>query len=212
MEDILFIDKPKGITSYDVIRVLKRRLKVKKIGHAGTLDPQATGLLIIGLGRATKRLKEFMGLPKIYYMEVLLGVRTETGDLDGAVIEQKEVSDIDEMQLGKAIEGLQGEIEMPVPLYSAVKHKGVPLYKYARRGIKVEAKSRRIHIYYLKLLEIKKFPRQIVLKMEMKCSKGTYARAVGEELGRRLSVPSTLKEVRRLSIGEFGIAQAQRLE
>jgi tRNA pseudouridine55 synthase len=212
MEQILFIDKPKGITSYDVIRVLKRRLKVKKIGHAGTLDPQATGLLIVGIGKATKRLKEFMELPKTYYMEVLLGKRTETGDLDGAVIEQKDVLAVDEKQLEKAMGDLQGEIELPVPIYSAVKHKGIPLYKYARRGIKVESKVRRVRIFYLKLTEILKDPQQIILKMEMKCSKGTYARAVGEELGRRLSIPTTLKEVRRLRIGDFDIAQAQTLE
>jgi len=211
MQDILFIDKPKGITSYDVIRVLKRKLKVKKIGHAGTLDPQATGLLIVGIGRGTKRLKEFLELPKTYYMEILLGKRTETGDLDGAVIEQKEVPDIDEEQLKKVIEGLQGEIELPVPFYSAVKHKGIPLYKYARKGIKIEGKIRRTRIFYLKLIEILKDPHYIVLKMEMQCSKGTYARSLGEELGRRLSIPTTLKEVRRLKIGEFDIAQAEKI-
>jgi len=212
MEQILFIDKPKGITSYDVIRVLKRKLKVKKIGHAGTLDPQATGLLIVGIGKATKKLKDFMELPKTYYMEVLLGKRTETGDLDGAVIEQKEVHTIDEKQLKKVIEDLEGEIELPVPIYSAVKHKGIPLYKYARKGIKIEGKVRRVRIFYLKLIEVLKDPQQIILKMEMKCSKGTYARSLGEELGRRLAIPTTLKEVRRLRIGEFDIAQAQTLE
>lgn len=208
----MFIDKPKGITSYDVIRVLKRKLKVKKMGHAGTLDPQATGLLIIGIGKGTKRLKDFVELPKTYYMEILLGKRTETGDLDGAVIEQKDVFDIDEQQLKKVIEDLEGEIELPVPIYSAVKHKGIPLYKYARKGIKIEGKVRRTRIFYLKLIELLKDSHQIVLKMEMKCSKGTYARSLGEELGRRLSIPTTLKEVRRLKIGEFDIAQAQKLE
>jgi len=209
---ILFIDKPKGITSYDVIRVLKRKLKVKKIGHAGTLDPLATGLLIVGIGRATKRLKEFMDLPKTYYMEVLLGIKTVTGDLDGQVIEKKEVLDIDESQLKKTILDMEGEIELPVPSYSAVKHKGIPLYKYARKGIKIEEKLRRTRIFYLKLLDVLKDSPQIVLKMEMKCSKGTYARALGEELGRRLSIPTTLKEVRRLKIGEFDLRQAETLE
>jgi tRNA pseudouridine55 synthase len=212
MEEILFIDKPKGITSYDVIRVLKRKLKVKKIGHAGTLDPLATGLLIVGVGKGTKRLKEFLELPKTYYMEILLGKRTETGDLDGAVVEQKEVLDVDEQQLKKVIEDLEGEVELPIPIYSAVKHKGIPLYKYARRGVKIEGKVRRTRIFYLRLIEILKDSCEIVLKMEMKCSKGTYARSLGEELGRRLSIPATLKEVRRLKIGEFDIAQAQTLE
>jgi tRNA pseudouridine55 synthase len=211
-EEILFIDKPKGITSYDVIRILKRKLKVKKIGHAGTLDPQATGLLIVGIGKATKRLKEFMELPKTYYMEVLLGKRTETGDLDGVVLEEKEVTDIDEEQLKKVIADLEGEIELPIPIYSAVKHKGIPLYKYARKGIKIEGKLRRTQIFYLKLIDILRGAQQIILKIEMQCSKGTYARSLGEELGRRLSIPTTLKEVRRLKIGEFDLAQAQVLE
>ncbi len=208
----MFIDKPKGITSYDVIRILKKKLNVKKIGHAGTLDPQATGLLIIGIGKATKKLKEFLDLPKTYYMEVLLGKKTDTGDLDGAVIEQKEVRDIDESQLRQVVQGMVGQIELPVPMYSAVKHKGLPLYKYARRGIKIEGKTRRTEIYEFKLIEILRQPDQIVLKMEMSCSKGTYARSMGEELGRRLSIPTTLKEVRRLKIGEFDISCAQTLQ
>ncbi len=212
MEEILFIDKPKGITSYDVIRILKRKLKVRKIGHAGTLDPLATGLLIVGVGKGTKRLKEFLELPKTYYMEVLLGKRTETGDLDGAVTEEKEVLEIDEQHLKKVIQEMEGEIELPIPNYSAVKHKGIPLYKYARKGIKIEKKLRRTHIFYLRLIDILKDYKRIILKMEMRCSKGTYARAVGEELGRRLSIPSTLKEVRRLKIGEFDISKAQVLE
>jgi tRNA pseudouridine55 synthase len=212
MEEIIFIDKPKGITSYDVIRILKRRLKVRKIGHAGTLDPQATGLLVVGVGKGTKKLKEFLDLPKTYYMEVLLGKKTETGDLDGAVIEEKEIECVDEVQLNQVIQEIEGEIELPVPLYSAVKHKGIPLYKYARRGVKIEGKVRRTRIFYLKLLQISKDSGRIILKMEMKCSKGTYARSVGEELGRRLSIPATLKEVRRLKIGEFDITQARTLE
>lgn len=212
MEEILLIDKPKGITSYDVIRALKRKLKIKKIGHAGTLDPLATGLLIVGVGKGTKRLKEFLELPKTYYMEVLLGKRTETGDLDGGVIEQKEVLDIDEQQLRKILREMEGEIELPIPMYSAVKHQGMPLYKYARKGIKITGKMRQTRIFYLKLIEILKDSYQIILKMEMKCSKGTYARSIGEELGRRLSIPATLKEVRRLKIGEFDIAQAKTLE
>ncbi len=211
MEDILFIDKPKGMSSFDVIRVLRKKLKIKKIGHAGTLDPQATGLLIIGVGKGTKKLKEFAQLSKTYLMEVLIGQRTETGDFEGKVTEEKEVKKVDIKKIKKILKEMEGEIELQVPLYSAVKFKGKPLYKYAREGIKITPPKRRTKIFYLKLLDWKKKGKFFVLKIEMKCQKGTYARSVAEEIGRRLNFPATLKELRRLKIGNFDVSKAKKI-
>ncbi|RLC36058.1 MAG: tRNA pseudouridine(55) synthase TruB [Candidatus Nealsonbacteria bacterium] len=211
MEDILFIDKPKGMSSFDVIRVLRKKLKIKKMGHAGTLDPQATGLLIIGVGKGTKKLKEFAQLSKTYLMEVLIGQRTETGDFEGKVAEEKEVKRVDIKKVKKILKEMEGEIELQVPLYSAVKFKGKPLYKYAREGIKITPPKRRTKIFYLKLLGWKKKGKFFVLKIEMKCQKGTYARSVAEEIGRRLNFPATLKELRRLKIGNFDVSKAKKI-
>jgi tRNA pseudouridine55 synthase len=211
MKEILFIDKPKGMTSFDVIRVLRKKLKTKKIGHAGTLDPQATGLLIIGVGKGTKKLKAFSNLPKTYLMEVLLGKRTETGDLEGKVIEEKEVKKIDIEKVKKILREMEGEIELQVPLYSAVKIKGRPLYKYARAGIKITPPKRKTKIFYLKLLGCQQKDKFFILKIEMRCQKGTYARSVAEEIGKRLNLPATLKDLRRIKIGNFDVSLAQKL-
>ncbi|MBI4085640.1 MAG: tRNA pseudouridine(55) synthase TruB [Candidatus Liptonbacteria bacterium] len=209
--EILFADKPKGITSFDVIRLLRKKLGIKKMGHAGTLDPFATGLLIVGIGEGTKRLNEYMGLPKTYVMDVLLGRRTDTGDPEGMTLEEKEVKEIDESLLKKILKEMEGEIELPIPKYSAVKHKGIPLYAYARKNILVEEKLRTTRIFYLKLLGIEPREKSVVLKIEMKCEKGTYARAVGEEIGGRLGVPAMLENLRRTKIGDIDVSKAEKL-
>ncbi len=210
-EEIIFIDKPRGITSFDVITVLRRKLGIKRIGHAGTLDPFATGLLIVGIGAGTKKLKEFETLPKTYVMDVLLGKQTDTGDPEGKVIDEKKVGDIGPVAVEKILKEMEGELELPIPQYSAVKHKGLPLYKYARRGIKIKQKFRTTKIFQLKLLEIVKNGSETVLRVEMDCERGTYARAVGEELGKRLNLPAMLVELRRTRIGDIDIEQARRL-
>lgn len=211
MREILFIDKPKGISSFDVIRELRKRLGVRKMGHAGTLDPMASGLLIVGVGSGTKRLAEFIGLPKTYRMRVLLGRRTATGDLEGEVVEERPVGTVTRKAVAAALAGMIGEIELPIPSYSAVKYKGRPLYHYARRGISVPQKIRRTPIYRLKLDGIEKEPRGIALDVELEAGKGTYARAVAEEIGRRLGAPATLAELRRMKIGAFDVKDASRL-
>lgn len=209
--EIFSIDKPKGITSFDVIRLLRRKLGMKKIGHAGTLDPFATGLLIVGTNEGTKKLNEYMSLPKTYVMNVLLGRRTETGDPEGTILEEKEVKEIDESLLKKILKEMEGEIELPIPKYSAVKYKGVPLYTYARKNIPIEQKLRTTKIFYLKLLGIEPRENNVILKIEMKCGKGTYARAVGEEIGKRLGMPAMLQELRRTKIGDIDVNQAEKL-
>ncbi|MBI2622977.1 MAG: tRNA pseudouridine(55) synthase TruB [Candidatus Liptonbacteria bacterium] len=140
MKEILLIDKPAGITSFDVIRILRRKLKDEnpstslrvKIGHAGTLDPMATGLMIVGVGEGTKKLKEYLKLPKVYEAEVMLGLRTDTGDREGKILEQAKLGNLEVEKLEKVLVGMVGKVVLPVPMYSAVKIKGKPLYKYAR--------------------------------------------------------------------------------
>ncbi len=211
MEDILLIDKPKGITSFDVIRRLRRKLGIRKLGHAGTLDPNASGLLIVGVGKGTKRLHEYMAQPKTYVTDVLLGIRTETGDTEGRVVEEKPVTDIDRGKLDSVLREMIGEVELAVPIYSALKHKGKPLYAYARKGIPVEPKIRKMEIRSLRLLDVSRFNLETVLRIEMSCGKGTYARSVAEEIGRRLGAPATVKDLRRTRIGEFSVDQAETL-
>lgn len=210
--ELILVDKPKGITSFDVIRALRKKLGIKKMGHSGTLDPQATGLLIIGVGSGTKKLQELIGADKVYLMDVLLGKRTETGDLEGAVIEEKKVNEPLPEKIQEVLKNMEGEIELAVPLYSAVKLKGVPFYKYARQGIKLETPVRKVKIHYLKLLSQSPENSCYSLRIEMGCSKGTYARTVAEEIGKRLGFPATLKDLCRLKIGSYELSQAKKLE
>lgn len=212
MDEIIFVDKPTGITSFGVIAVLRRKLGIKRIGHAGTLDPFATGLLIVGIGAGTKKLGEFETLHKTYIMDILLGKRTDTGDPEGKILEEKEIGETKISAVKKILEEMEGKLELPIPLYSAVKHKGVRLYKYARRGIKIEQKFRETEIFRLELLDILKDEGKTVLRVEMDCEKGTYARSVGEEIGRRLGVPAMLENLRRTKIGDIGVERAKKLD
>ncbi|OHA06728.1 MAG: tRNA pseudouridine(55) synthase TruB [Candidatus Sungbacteria bacterium RIFCSPLOWO2_01_FULL_54_21] len=216
MEQIIFIDKSKGITSFDVIRMLRRTLGVRKMGHAGTLDPNATGILIVGVGEGTKHLQKYIGLPKTYVMDILLGVRTDTGDITGNIIETSVCPTFNAGQVERILEGMIGSIALPIPSYSALKYKGKPRYEYARKGILIEQKTRNMEIYALSLKSIEYIDYRgltsIVLKIEMDCASGTYARSVAEEIGRMLGVPATLKDLRRTRIGTFSVEQARILE
>jgi len=216
MDNIILIDKPAGMTSFDVIRILRKKLGVKKAGHAGTLDPSATGLLIVGIGAGTKKLKDFEKLPKTYLAQILFGKKTTTGDLEGEVVEEKEVKEIDPQALEKVLKGMVGEVELPVPLYSAVKISGRPLYKYAREGIKIEPPKRISKILWAKLLGVKKITESnknfVVVDIEIKVEKGTYIRAVAEEIGQRLGLPATIAALRRTRIGNFDLQNAKKID
>lgn len=204
-KDILLIDKPAGITSFDVIRKLRRKLGVKKMGHAGTLDPLASGLMIIGIGKGTKKLFDYLRLPKVYQAEILLGKSTDTADISGKVIEEKEVRNLDLAIVKKEVEGMVGEIDLAVPLYSAIKKKGRPLYSYARRGETVEIPVKKMEVREVRFLGLEKNNDQVSLLVEFFVGSGTYIRSLVEELGRRLGYPTTLKNLRRLSIGRFQV-------
>jgi len=220
-ENILLVDKPKGITSYDVIRKLKKKYgKLKlghaqklKLGHAGTLDPLATGLLIVGVGKGTKRMAEFLKLPKTYEVEILLGVRTDTGDLEGKClqVESVNIDDVDGERVRKVLEEMVGKIELSVPVYSAIKQKGVPLYKRARRGEHVMPPKKKMEIRRILLREIRREEDKTILDVVMDVGSGTYVRSIAEEVGKCLGVPATVKELRRTKVGDFDVKGAKRL-
>jgi len=210
--DILLIDKPKGSTSFDVIRILRRKFGVKKMGHAGTLDPLATGLLLVGVGSGTKQLHKLLGLPKTYIVEVLLGHRTTTGDMEGKILEQKIVTELEEKKLQQAIKQLIGKLKLPVPIYSAIKQKGVPLYKKARQGKTVIPPMREMIVFSARLLWHNKKDKCYIVCLEMDVASGVYIRSVAEELGRILGFPAVVKELRRTKIGDFDIKDSQQID
>lgn len=210
--DILCIDKPTGISSFDVIRILRKKLGLRKMGHAGTLDPLATGLLVIGIGAGTKKLKEMIGLSKVYEAEVLIGVRTATGDLEGRVEEEKDASGLTEADIRNALEKMTGTLTLPVPKYSAVKVKGMPLYRAARRGELVVPPKKEMSVTDTLVREVCFEGKTVVVAVRWSVSSGTYIRSLAEELGTRLGVPATLKSLRRTRVGELRVEDALLLD
>lgn len=221
---ILLIDKPQGITSFDCIRRLRRCFpRGTKIGHAGTLDPMATGLMIIGVGSETKRLGDYLKLPKTYEAEILLGVRTDTGDIDGKAVDEVRSMSYElwkgrESDIKETLEGMVGKLQLPVPKYSAVKRGGEPLYQKARRGEHVLPPIKTMEVTDCKLLAVG-HPRENgdpahngpLIKVRFDVSSGTYIRSLAEEFGHRLGVPATLAGLRRTRIGEFKVEDAEKL-
>lgn len=196
---LLLVDKPQGWTSHDVVAVVRRRFpKGTKVGHAGTLDPLATGLLMLLVGPYTRRQPEFMGLDKVYTGTVRLGVLTDTGDITGKVLETKAVPPIERFDLPT------GCIETAAPAYSAVKHEGKALYKYARAGLEVPVKPRVCTVYSWEALSYQAPD----LQFRMACSTGTYVRSLAELLGRNLGCGGTIAALRRESVGQYSVADA----
>ena len=216
-DDILLVDKPKGITSFDVIRRLRRELDIKKMGHAGTLDPLASGLMIIGIGSGTKKLTEYIKLPKEYVAEIRLGEKRSTGDLEGEILEEKEVEEIDEKEVRNQLNDMVGTLTLPVSAYSAIKKGGVPFYKRARKAEKTgetitDVPVREMEISEVELQDISCADNRCVLVVRFAVGSGTYIRSLGEELGKRLGYPATLQNLRRTKIGEFDIKDARKLK
>ena len=211
---ILLIDKPKGITSFDVIRILRRKYKIRKMGHSGTLDPLATGLMIIGVEEGTKALKDLIGLNKEYQASVLLGQQTSTGDMEGEIIKSKKINKVNIKEVEETLKEITGKILLPVPVYSAIKVKGQPLYKIARKkGYKsITPPKKEMEIFWIKIKNHHKEGDYYILNLEMKVKSGTYVRSIAEEIGRRLKVPATIKELRRTTIGKFKIKNAIKIQ
>jgi tRNA pseudouridine55 synthase len=195
---LLLVDKPPGITSHDVVDRIRAVLGTRKVGHGGTLDPLATGLLLIGVGRATRLLRYLIGLPKVYEGSGLLGVETTTLDSEGEVV-RRSIVDVSEQTLREAFARFVGDIEQVPPAYSAVKVGGRKLYQAARRGAPVEAAPRRVHVDAYDLLGLES-PR---FDFRVRCSSGTYVRSLVADVGRDLGCGAHMIALRRTSIGPF---------
>lgn len=197
---LLVVDKPAGCTSHDVVNRLRRVYGTKKVGHAGTLDPMATGVLIMGIGKATRLLAFLQGTAKEYRAVARFGVTTSTEDAEGEVLAETPC-DLDIERIREAAAGFVGEISQIPPMVSAVKVNGEALYKAARRGEEVEREPRTVRIY---ALEIESFdPGTQSATFYVKCSSGTYIRTLGADLGRALGCGAHLTSLRRLSVGSF---------
>lgn len=211
MNGILIIDKSKEYTSHDVVAIVKK-LTGEKVGHTGTLDPNATGVLPLLIGKATGLSKYLINHDKTYIATLKLGIKTDTADGEGNVIEEQDVTKLalGETLIKQALESMQGKQEQLPPMYSAIKVQGKKLYEYARKGEMVKVAPRRIEVYHTKLLEYKQEEAEITF--EVSCSKGTYIRTVCEELADRLGTVGYMKDLRRTQVGDFYIDQATKIE
>ncbi len=208
MEGIINVNKPSGITSFDVIRVLRKLLKEKRIGHTGTLDPLAEGVLVVCLGRATRLVQDIEGYAKVYTAGFELGYRTDTYDIEGKILEESEKKSATYEELEKCLKNFIGDIKQVPPMYSALKVDGQKLYDLARKGIEIERKARDIHIDFIEILEFDG------IKGKIKCgvSKGTYIRSLIDDLGKELGTLATMTSLLREKVGDSEIAQAFTLE
>jgi tRNA pseudouridine55 synthase len=202
-EGLLLVDKPRGVTSHDVVDVVRRELGTKKVGHAGTLDPMATGLLLIGVGRATRLLRFLGDLAKTYEGTLRLGVETDTLDADGDVVRETEI-DITETEVGHAMRTLVGESLQRPPAYSAVKVGGRKLYEAAREGERLEAEPRPIRVDAFDLLSYGSPD----ATFRVTCSGGTYVRVLAADVGAALSCGAHLIGLRRIAIGPYAVEDA----
>jgi tRNA pseudouridine55 synthase len=204
---VLLIDKPIGLTSFGVVRTVRRLLGVKKVGHAGTLDPFASGLLIVCVARpATRMIEQFMAGKKHYEAVLQLGVETETLDPEGKVTATAQVPELDAHAITACLEQFRGPLMQQPPIYSALKHNGKPLYHYARKGIKVEKAPRPIHVYGLASLGFDGTKGQLALKVQ--CSRGTYIRVLAADIGRALGCGAHLIALRRTASGCFSVDES----
>ncbi len=200
---ILLVDKEKGMTSHDVVSAVRRRFSIKKVGHAGTLDPNATGLLILLLGKATKLSNNFLNEDKVYEAEMKLGQRTDSADCRGKIISEKEVT-VTEKEIKAVMAGFLGEIEQIPPMVSAKKINGKKLYQLARAGKIVERLPRKIVIKELNILKIN-VP---FVEFRVECSKGTYVRQLADDIGEKLGSGGHLTELRRIKSGNLSVRDA----
>ena len=207
MDGILNINKPWGKTSFSIVSLVKRLSGEKRVGHAGTLDPAATGILPVCLGQGTRIIQFLQDAPKAYRAEIEFGVVTDTYDATGSIISTGDPSGISREQLLSALNSFCGLISQTPPMYSAVKHCGKPLYELARLGIEVERKSRLTRVYHLELIDW--LPP--VATIEVECGKGTYIRSLAHDLGQLLGCGASLRSLTRLRCGLFNIEDAVSL-
>ena len=208
LDGALLIDKPAGPTSHDIVDEIRDGFRIKKVGHCGTLDPNATGLLIMLLGRGTKLSEKLMSDDKVYSGWIKFGETTNSYDTDGDVLETKPVPPLSVDLLNEAAAGFIGDIMQQPPMVSAVKIGGVPLYKLARKGVEVERKARLIHIYNFRFTLYE----EPYAFFRVACTKGTYVRTLAHELGQKFGCGAHLATLRRVSSGRFDVADALKYE
>lgn len=204
MDGALLVNKPRGMTSHDVVAAARRALAIARIGHTGTLDPMADGLLVLLIGRATKHQQVFQGHDKTYEATIKLGVKTETADAEGAVTGSSPVPALDRARVAEALASFEGPLVQTPPAFSAVKVRGKPAYWWARRQKPVMLSSRTVAVYALSLLAFE----GDCLDVRVACSSGTYIRTLGEMIAQRLGTVGHLTRLTRQSIGELALSAA----
>lgn len=205
---IFLVNKPIGWSSFDVVKKMRIHFGVKKVGHAGTLDPKATGLLIVGMGKKTKQISEYSVLEKEYEASMILGATTASYDAETDVIETRSFAGITKEDVSRVIKMFTGVIMQKPPMYSAIKLNGKPLYKYARKGREIELELREVEISQLELIDFQ----PPVVKFRVVCSKGTYIRSLANDIGEKLGCGAHLNSLVRTRIGSFHLDDAFSLE
>lgn len=208
LDGALLVDKPAGWTSHDVVAKIRNHFRIPKVGHCGTLDPNATGLLIIVLGRGTKLSEKLMSADKVYEGETKFGETTNSYDADGDIVSTAPVPPLTVEQLNEEAGKFVGDLMQAPPMVSAVKVEGVPLYKLARKGMEVERKERLVHIYAFRFTAYS----EPVGHFRVGCTKGTYVRSLVHDLGQRLGCGAHLLNLRRIDSGKFSVNDATPLE
>lgn len=208
LDGALLIDKPAGPTSHDVVDAVRRHFGIKKVGHCGTLDPAATGLLILVLGKATRLSERLMSDDKVYEGTMRLGESTDSYDADGELTGSLPVPPLTLEEMNEAAAEFIGDQMQTPPMVSAIKKSGVPLYKLARKGIEVVREPRLVHIYNFRFLNYQ----EPLGQFRLACTKGTYVRSVAHDLGQRLGCGAHLCALRRVTSGKFDVDQAQPLD
>jgi tRNA pseudouridine55 synthase len=207
MDGILLINKPIGLTSHQIVNIIRQKLNIRKVGHAGTLDPLATGLLVIMVGKATKLSNQLISQSKSYEVEMKLFVKTDTGDVMGKITKEENFLNIRKNRIQEVISFFHNyTYYQKPPLYSAVKIKDRKLYEYARQEVEVEVPFRLITIKKIKLLDYQ--PSKGTIKLFVECSKGTYVRSLVQDMAEKLGTVATVSQLRRISSGSFQISQA----
>lgn len=209
MDGVIIINKQKDFTSHDVVNVIRKKLNTKKVGHTGTLDPNATGVLPILVGKATKISKYLIEHDKTYIATIKLGEKTDTGDNEGQVIEEKLVpTDLKKEDINNVLQSFLGKQKQVPPMYSAIKINGKKLYEYAREGKEVKLEAREIEIYKIQLLGYKNSK----IKFEVECSKGTYIRTLCEDIAKKLGTVGYMEELQRTKVNNFKIEDSVLLD
>jgi len=207
-DGVVLIDKPAGLTSHDVVDRIRRRFRIRKVGHGGSLDPQATGLLVVLLGKGTRLSDRFLNSDKEYEGVMRLGVTTDSYDLDGTVQSEAPWQGVSREQVEAVMRRFQGDLMQTPPMISAVKKGGVPLYKLARKGQEVEREARLVHLYEFTLLSFS--PPDVGFRL--RCTKGTYVRSLCHDVGQALGCGAVLASLRRTASGAFRVEDAIRLD